>query len=121
VIGPTRLARAVDSGEHTLHAIPPVPVRKTTKELLAEYGAVALVVYLSIFALALAGFWMAIRFGWRTESTAGSVGTLAAAYVATKVTQPLRIGATLVLTPLLARLYERVRPARPTADPGDTT
>jgi hypothetical protein len=85
-------------------------MRKTTKDLLAEYGAVALVVYLSIFAAVLTGFWLAIRLGWQADSTAGSVGTLAAAYVATKVTQPLRIGATLVLTPLLARLYERVRP-----------
>jgi hypothetical protein len=91
-------------------------MRKTTKDLLAEYGAVALVVYLSIFALVLAGFWTAIRLGWRTDSAAGTMGTLAAAYVATKVTQPLRIGATLVLTPLLAKAYDRVRPGgRPPA------
>jgi hypothetical protein len=95
-------------------------MRKTAKDLLAEYGAIALVVYLSIFVLVLAGFWMAIRLGWRTESTAGSVGTLAAAYVAAKVTQPLRIAATVVLTPLLARLYDRFVP-RPRApgSPGD--
>jgi hypothetical protein len=91
-------------------------MRKTTKELLSEYGAVALVVYLSIFALVLAGFWAAIRLGWRTDSAAGTMGTLAAAYVATKVTQPLRIGATLVLTPLLAKAYDKVRPGgRPPA------
>lgn len=83
-------------------------MRKSIKDVIAEYGTVALVVYLSIFALTLVGFWMAIRFGWRTESAAGSAGTLAAAYVATKLTQPLRIGLTLVLTPITARLYERV-------------
>jgi len=88
-------------------------VRKSMKDILAEYGTVALVVYLTIFVLTLAGFWMAIRFGWRTESTAGTAGTLAAAYVATKLSQPLRIGLTLVLTPLLARLYERLRGASP--------
>ena len=71
----------------------------------------ALVVYLSIFAGVLAAFWFAIRLGWQPESVAGSAGTLAAAYVATKVTQPLRIAATLVLTPLVAKLYERVRGA----------
>jgi CBS domain-containing protein len=70
-------------------------MRKTTKDLLAEYGTVALVVYLSIFVLVLAGFWVAIRVGWRTDGTAGNVGSLAAAYVAAKVTQPLRIAATV--------------------------
>ena len=62
-----------------------------------------------LFAAVLAGSWFAIRTGWRPESAAGSAGTLAAAYVATKVTQPLRIAGTLVLTPLVAKLYERVR------------
>lgn len=71
----------------------------------------ALVVYLTIFAVVLAGFWIGIRMGWRTESAAGSVGTLAGAYVATKVVQPLRIAATVVLTPVVARVYERFRPA----------
>ena len=64
-------------------------VRKSMKDILAEYGTVALVVYLTIFVLTLAGFWMAIRFGW------------------------LSFGLTLVLTPLLARLYERLRGASP--------
>lgn len=88
------------------------PRRRNIKDLLAEYGGVALVVYLSIFAGVLAAFWFAIRLGWRPESAAGSAGTLAAAYLATKVTQPLRIAATLVLTPLVAKLYERVRGGR---------
>jgi hypothetical protein len=84
-------------------------MRRSFKDLLTEYGTTALVIYLSIFGLVLAGFWFAIRIGWRPESAAGSAGTLAAAYIATKVTQPLRIAATLVLTPIAARVYERVR------------
>lgn len=83
-------------------------MRKTIKNILAEYGAIALVIYLIIFSLVLVGFWAAIRFGWRTTSTAGTVGTWTAAYIATKLTQPLRIAATLALTPFIARLYERV-------------
>ena len=79
------------------------------KDLLGQYGTVAVVVYLSIFAGVLVAFWFAIRLGWRPETAAGSVGTLTAAYVATKVTQPIRIAATLVLTPLVAKIYERVR------------
>jgi O-antigen ligase len=85
-------------------------VRNTIKHILAEYGTIALVVYFAIFFLALGGFWMAIRFGWRSQSTAAGVGTFAAAYIATKLTQPLRIAVTAVLTPVIGRLYERVRP-----------
>jgi hypothetical protein len=88
-------------------------VKKTVQNLLAEYGTVALIVYFTIFFATLGGFWLAIRFGWRPSSTAGSVGTLAAAYIATKLTQPIRIGATLVVTPFVAKLYERVRGRRP--------
>jgi hypothetical protein len=83
-------------------------VRKTLKHILTEYGTVAVIVYFTIFFAVLFGFWAAIRFGWRTESTAGSVGTFTAAYIATKLTQPLRIAATLALTPLAAKLYERI-------------
>lgn len=92
-------------------------MRRSVKDLLAEYGTVALIVYLSIFAAALTGFWFAIRLGWRTESAAGSAGALAAAYVATKVTQPIRIAATLVLTPIIAKLYERIRGRAATRTP----
>ena len=84
-------------------------MRKTLKHILTEYGAVAAVVYFAIFFAVLGGFWLAIRAGWRPESAAGSVGAFTAAYLATKLTQPLRIAATLLLTPLVAKGYERVR------------
>jgi len=89
---------------------PVTDVRKTFKQILAEYGPIALVVYLLLFTMVLAAFWMAIRFGWRTESVAGNAGAFTAAYIATKLTQPLRIAATLLITPLVARVYERMRP-----------
>jgi hypothetical protein len=82
------------------------------KELLAEYGRVAIAVYLVIFVATLVGSWMAIRMGWRTAGPAGNAGTLAAAYVATKLTQPLRIAATVVLTPVVAKVHERITRAR---------
>jgi hypothetical protein len=56
----------------------------------------------------LGGIWLAIRLGWRPSTAAGSVGTFAAAYILTKITQPIRIVATLALTPIIAKLYERV-------------
>ena len=90
-------------------------MRKTFKQILAEYGAVAAVVYFAIFFAVLFGFWAAIRTGWRPESASGSVGAFTAAYLATKLTQPVRIAATLALTPLVARLYERATGRRRTA------
>jgi hypothetical protein len=90
-------------------------VKKTVQKLLAEYGTVAVIVYFVIFFAVLGGFWLGIRFGWRTSSTAGSVGTFAAAYIATKLTQPIRIAATIVVTPFIAKLYERLRGQGPTA------
>jgi phosphate/sulfate permease len=88
-------------------------VRKTLKNIAVEYGSVAVVVYLAIFALALVGFWAAIRFGWSSSSTAANVGAWTAAYIATKLTQPLRIVATVAVTPLIARIFSRTRSAPP--------
>jgi hypothetical protein len=82
-------------------------MRKNLKQIMAEYGGVALTVYLVLFVAVLLGSWAAIRLGWSPEGTAGSVGTLAAAYVFTKLTQPLRIIATLALTPVVARVHAR--------------
>ena len=91
-------------------------MKKTAQKLLAEYGIVAVVIYFVIFFAVLGVFWLAIRFGWEPSSAAGSVGTFAAAYIATKITQPLRIAATLLVTPFVAKLYERLR-SRPAAAP----
>jgi hypothetical protein len=87
-------------------------VKKTVQKLLAEYGTVAVIVYFVIFFAVLGGFWVGIRFGWRPSSAAGSVGAFTAAYVMTKLTQPIRIGATILVTPIIARLYERLRGQR---------
>ena len=88
-------------------------MRKTFKQILTEYGPVALVVYLAIFALVLAGFWIGIAAGWGPEGAVANAGAFGAAYLATKVTQPLRIAATLLLTPFVAKAWERVSPPRP--------
>jgi hypothetical protein len=84
------------------------------KALLARYGRLALVTYLAIFLLVYAGFYMAIAAGFQPEGVGGSVGTLGAAYLATKLTQPLRIGATLLLTPFVDALLGRLRPDKTT-------
>jgi hypothetical protein len=75
------------------------------RALIAEYGKVAVVTYFSIFGLVLAGFYLAIQVGLST----GEGGALLAAYLATKATQPLRILATLALTPPIAIGVRRIR------------
>lgn len=78
------------------------------RNLLVEYGVTALVVHYVIFVLVIVGFWAAIRMGWQPSSAVGSVGTWTAAYIMTKIVQPLRIIATLAVTPFIAKLYERL-------------
>ena len=85
-------------------------LKERFKNLAAEYGRVALVVYFSIFIAVYLGFLISISAGIGETDTAGTVSTAGAAWLATKVTQPLRIGATFLLTPLVAKLYRRFKP-----------
>jgi hypothetical protein len=95
-------------------------MRKTFKNLMAEYGAIAAIVYFTIFFATLFGAWVAIqrgvnlaalatRFGLSSTGIVANLGAGTAAYIFTKILQPVRIGLTVILTPLLARLYERMR------------
>lgn len=89
-------------------------MRKTLKKVLAEYGAIAVVLYLSIFAVVFVGSYFAIRLGWTPGSVAGNAGAWTAAYIVTKITQPLRIAVTVLLTTFIGRVWERRRkPGQP--------
>ena len=87
------------------------------KQILAQYGPLAFAIYMTLFFGVLMGFYLAINAGWAPESVAGRAGAFTAAYLATKLTQPLRIAATVVLTPLIGRLWQRKRPAVEPANP----
>jgi hypothetical protein len=86
--------------------------KERLKTLLAEYGRVALYTYLGLFVLVFAGFAVAIAAGVQVESAEGGAGVLGMAYVATKVTQPIRIAATLALTPVIATGINRLKGAK---------
>jgi hypothetical protein len=88
--------------------------RSRYEALVEEYGGIAVATYFSLFFATWFGFWIAIRTGWSPDSAA-SMGTVGLAWVLTKTTQPVRIGLTVVLTPLVVRL----RRSR-TAVPGPT-
>jgi len=92
-------------------------MRDKLKALLENYGGVALGTYLVLWLAVLAGFAIAIAAGFRAQSAESSAGVLLGAYLATKVTQPLRIAATLVLTPVVAAVLRRFRGAPPKPEP----
>ena len=96
---------------------PVVPAKKPSlkvrlKKLIAEYGNVALVTYLALSLIAIAGFSLAIGFGFGADSAGDVLGTIGAGWLAAKATVPLRILATLALTPLIGKLLQRRRKAR---------
>jgi hypothetical protein len=100
-----------------------VPPKRTLKERLqahfAEYGRVAIWTYLTLSILTIAGFSIAIGVGFSPSSTSGVFGVIGAGWVAAKATMPLRILATLGLTPLIAALIKRYKKSKPDDDESD--
>ena len=78
------------------------------QKLLAEYGRVALYTYLALSILAIVGFSIAIAIGVEPSSATGMFGVIGAGWLAAKATMPLRILATLALTPVIASLVRRI-------------
>ena len=88
-------------------------MKKKIQALMALYGKLALIIYLTIFILVFLGFYLALQAGVDLESWSwfqgrlGQTGTMVIAYVATKITQPARIALTVALTPIVARSLGR--------------
>jgi hypothetical protein len=105
-------------------ASPPTPPqRERLKRLFVEYGVLGIAVHYAIYVLVLLGFLLAMLQG---ESAAPLVsvqtlGVLAAAYLANKLTLPLRLLGTLTLTPLIRALWRRWRPARCDVPPNEAS
>lgn len=91
----------------------PGALKERLKVLMAEYGMLAIIVFIAISAAVYAGAYAAMAFGWKPESTAGTVGTAGAAYVAYRFTLPFRVAAAVLLTPLIARVLVRMGVRRP--------
>ena len=92
-------------------------MKKTAQQILTEYGTIGVVVYFAIFFAVLFGAWAAIGAGWQPTGALANVGAFTAAYLFTKVTQPVRIAATVILAPFAARLWERMTGRRPAVLP----
>ena len=91
-------------------------MQEKLKALFTEHGPVAIALYVLLLAVTWGGFALAIIYGFQPEGASAGVGVATASYLAMKLTQPLRIGATLVLTPFASRLWRRVRGQKPGPD-----
>jgi hypothetical protein len=110
---PMQKPTSTDTAPPSTVARPSVKERFT--RLMKDYGPVALLVYLSTFVLSMVVFSIIIqvgfdlkalgeRFGVQLDGASSLMGTLAAAWVLTKVIQVPRIFATLALTPIVGRI-----------------
>ena len=85
--------------------------------LMKEYGPIVLYTHFGMFFAVLIGFAIAIQAGAEVESASGGAGLLGAAYVATKLTQPIRIAITVATAPVIARVLRRRKAATEAAAP----
>ena len=88
-------------------------VRLRWKDLLEEYGRVAIWTYIAMSITVFTTFVVMIRFGYTVESATASAGTFGAAYIGLKLTQPFRMLATVAITPPIAVFVRRFKPAEP--------
>ncbi len=94
--------------------------RGRLEQLLYDYGAVALVVWFGLFGLFILGFFIAFSAGFESEDASvgngGFLALLAAAYGAAWLTKLIRIPIVIVLTPIVATWWRRIRGKRDSSD-----
>lgn len=84
-------------------------LRQRLSELFAEYGRIAITTFIVLWLVTLAAFSTAFAVGLAPTTSTGVFGTIGAGWLATKATMPLRILATLAITPGIAYLVTRRR------------
>ena len=99
------------------------------KDLMNDYGGVAIGVYFAIFAASMLTLSVLISMGMQSvfvklgvdlNSGASTATTLGAAWLGSKAIQPFRIIGTLALTPIVAKLMGRgKKPPEAPAQPAD--
>ncbi len=78
-------------------------MKEKLKALFVEYGAIAVVIHLTLFGLVFLAFYMGISLGREADDGSQGAGTLVAAYIAAQLTKPIRILIVLTLTPVVAQ------------------
>ena len=82
-------------------------MRARLKAVIAEYGAIALVIYLAAALGVVVAFGTAFLLGFTPNTVSEGAGIWLGIYVSLKLTQPVRIGVTITLTPIVARTWRR--------------
>lgn len=97
------------------------PARRSLKQrlttLFEDYGRIAVITYFTLSILAIIGFSIAAALEVEPSGATGVLGVIIAGWVAAKVTLPIRIVITLVLTPVVAFIAGRRRRGAEAADP----
>lgn len=78
--------------------------------VVETYGRVAVGTYVVLMVLSFAGVWIAINLGFEVEGVASGAGAIGATYAGYKLLQPVRIVGAIVLTPLVATAWRKLRP-----------
>lgn len=99
---------------------PKLSLKERLKAHFEEYGKIALYTYLALSLAAIIGFSIAIGMGVSPSDATGVLGVIGAGWLAAKATMPLRILATLGLTPLIAALLNRRKP-KPAPDDAEAS
>ena len=89
------------------------PLKDRLKAIVKDYPQVAVFTYLGLSAIAIAAFSIAIGIGAEPSTATGVIGVIGAGWLAAKVTVPLRILATLALTPPIAALVKKLKRKKP--------
>lgn len=104
----------------TAAAVSKLPLPDRLKALIVEYGVIVLCVFLSTFVLTLSGSFLALELGLKVGGAAPNAGTfwgtLAAAYLITLATKPVRIAVTIAITPAVGTFLRRYRKPAPGPD-----
>ena len=92
-------------------------IKARFEQVKRDYGKIAIVIYIVLWASVLIIYAVAIKMGFETkiqllsqgewEVGVGKTGILFGAWVAAKASQPIRIVLTIVLTPFVASLLRR--------------
>lgn len=98
------------SDRDTSSAAPKRTLKERLAALFADYGRIAIVTYLILSLLTIAGFAVAIGIGAEPSSATGFFGVIGAGWLAAKATMPIRILIVLGLTPAVAAVVRRKAP-----------
>ncbi len=89
-----------------------LPMKQRLSKLIADYGSLALYLYLGTGLLMTSAFAIAYLLGVEPSDATGVIGVIVAAWVSNKATAVIRIPIILAITPPIAELLKRRKQRR---------